>query len=30
MFIHYHDTMMCVADGMVGVGGMRSGGWEYE
>ena len=30
VFIHYLDTMMCVADGMVGVGAIWSGGWEYE
>ncbi len=29
-FIHYLDSMMCVADGMVGAGGIWSGGWEYE
>jgi hypothetical protein len=30
VFIHHLDAMIFVADGMAEVGGMRSGGWEYE
>ena len=30
VLIHYHDPMIFVAGRMAEVGGMRSGGWEYE